>query len=182
MFFFLSKRLPFGFRLGTAFTGSDIRRALHPSQSGARSPAFVYVIQARGQNHVKVGISADPNARLRNLQTASPYPLTLSYAAAVKSNDASAIEADAKYRLGHYQLEGEWFSVSPEMAVAAISAASFSLQDPIVSVPPDQVARLAEMADASPDPAKAWFRSVAKIILWTIGGLLILLCVIIARA
>jgi hypothetical protein len=75
-----------------------------------------------------------PNPRLAALQRGSAEPLELVYAAAVKSNDATAIEQTAQAMMSNHRLSGEWFDVTPDLAVGAIAAASFRLKDPIVEI------------------------------------------------
>ena len=174
MHFWLGKRLPLGTRAGVVFGPDDFRRMSGATSASARPPSFVYVIRAVGHDKVKVGITADPNARLATLQTASAFPLEIAYVAAVKSNNASAIEQGAHATMNAYRREGEWFDVPVEMAVAAISAASFRLNDPVVHVPTNLVASVVDGANQGASQPRMSFammavRTAATLILMMIG-------------
>lgn len=160
--FFLGPRI-FGVMPGVSFQPRLRLRSL-----AARPPSFVYVI-AQCRELVKVGIAADPMARLATLQTGNSEPLRLVYIAAVKSNDALTIEREThrileKYRFGAL---GEWFNVSPEMAVAAIGAASFRTNDPIMNVPLDRVREIVAQATTEGARLPIWL----SVIRW--GALII---------
>ena len=132
---------PEDFRQFGAARTSNTRSAL----SKARASAWIYVIKA-ANGHVKVGITADPLARLASLQTGSSQKLELVYACGVKSNDGFAVEQAAHAILWKHRLEGEWFDTTPDMAVAAIAAASHRLNDPIVEIPKDKIATVLAIA------------------------------------
>jgi hypothetical protein len=121
---------------------------------------------------VKVGVAADPLARLAALQRGSAEKLSLAYAAAVKSNDATAIKQAAHAMLSSQRLNGEWFDVTPELAVAAIAAASYRLKDPIVEIPADKIPTalaIAARRDAQEAAAKRKRRvSPAAVWFWAI--------------
>lgn len=159
-----------GVRTGISLGREDFRaaRLALSSSPRPRSPSCIYVIQD-GNGRVKIGISADPIARRDNLQTASASRLKLVYVAAAKSDDAFAVERASHRLLSQYRHEGEWFDISPDVAVAAISAASYRVGDPIQSIPLDKVetvTRLAELTDSagSASPALRVFLLAVKII------------------
>lgn len=121
-FWFAGPRLFGGFiRPGVSFGPEDFRRA-RPPDVGAQSPRLdsVYVIEGGG--HVKVGVSADPPARLASLQTGSPHRLSM--AMAVPISRAYEVEAEAHSILAAKSVGGEWFDVSKEMAIAAVFGAA----------------------------------------------------------
>jgi hypothetical protein len=66
---------------------------------------------------VKIGVSSDPLARLATLQTASPSRFELVYAAAIKTGDATQLEAEAHAMLARQRQTDEWFDVAPEMTI-----------------------------------------------------------------
>lgn len=158
----------FGRRTGVSFGPEDFRKvkaaASRASAPRARPSAFVYVVKA-ASGHVKVGVAADPLARLAALQTGASEPLDLVYACAAKSNDGFAVEQAAHRILWKHRLSGEWFDTSPDMAVAAIAAASHRLGDPIVEIPKDEIASVLEIA-ARQDAGAATGRpfSILKIV------------------
>ena len=145
MRFFVSGPRILGVRPGVIFSAADIAR-LGSSGRAARGPSFVYVIE--GPSHVKIGVTRDPIGRLAALQTGSSGLLRLAYVAAVKSDNALAIEAEAHRMLDRWRQVGEWFAVPASAAVATINAASYQTGDAIVSVPVDQIAEIARGASA----------------------------------
>jgi hypothetical protein len=70
---------------------------------------FVYVIHAVGTNRIKIGYSADPEKRLAQLQTGSPYELKL----LAQWPGTAEVEQRIHQRLAQYRCGGEWFSVPP---------------------------------------------------------------------
>jgi hypothetical protein len=123
----------FGARVGVSFGAEDFasRGSRQSSPSGG---SFLYVITG-DHERVKVGVSIDPNRRLAELQTGSPFPLRLAYVA-VTPGTGYDIEAEAKRTLNRYRcVQGsgdEWFNVPVEMAVAALSGAAFKRAQPLV--------------------------------------------------
>jgi T5orf172 domain len=165
-----------GRRTGVSFGPEDFRRLGRGMNSGPARPrpsAFVYVVKATS-GHVKVGVAADPLARLAALQTGASEPLELAYACAVKSNDGYAIEQAAHAMLCGRRLAGEWFDATPDLAVAAIAAASHRLRDPIVEIPVDMIATalaIAAQRDAAAGPRQRSVLGWAAIhFLWTFAG------------
>lgn len=83
---------------------------------------YIYVITSR-DGSLKVGVAYSPSNRLKSLQTGSPIPLRLFDKVLVQDDSAAfAIEAEVHRRLKPFALEGEWFFVSPENAMATITA------------------------------------------------------------
>lgn len=164
----------FGHRTGVIFGPDDFRRLTKPSVAQDRRPsAFAYVIRKSIQGHVKVGVAADPRQRLRDLQTGSSELLELVYTCVVQSNDATRVEHAAHDILEQRRLVGEWFDYTPDVAVAAIAAASHRLGDPVVPIPVDKIGdvlALAAMRGAAAKPkSPLWQRVIAYAVLITFG-------------
>jgi hypothetical protein len=85
----------------------------------------IYVIRS-DPGPVKVGIAANPRARLSQLRTASAVPLHLDFAAETEG-DARALERRAHAILAGSRLSGEWFAVDSLSAVAAVRRAAQEL-------------------------------------------------------
>lgn len=101
-----------------------LRSRARPTKVGAGS-GFVYVI--RGDHGMaKVGSSNNPERRLAELQTGSPYLLWIDYRVAV-SGRAADVEFAAQGILNSHRGLGEWFAVPTEMAIAAIHAAAYRM-------------------------------------------------------
>jgi hypothetical protein len=164
-----------GMRTGVSLGREDFQSLRGSTQvKGSKpTPAFIYVIQDV-ENRVKVGITADPASRLNALQTTSATKLTLLYVAAVKSSDAFAVEQVAHGILSKSRQSGEWFLAAPEVAVAAINAASFRIKDPIINVPLDQVQKIVQLASMSSGQLKASNSMSALMILAKIVSFIII--------
>jgi hypothetical protein len=74
---------------------------------------FVYIIHAVGTNRVKIGYSLEPERRLADLQTSSPFPLVL-----IGSRDGTPdLEQILHQHLSEYRCVGEWFEIDPQDAL-----------------------------------------------------------------
>ena len=98
---------------------------------------FVYVISGDHGRH-KIGVSDNPQQRLRELQTGSPFPLRLEFVGQTEG-EAFAIEGDAHFMLHQHRQAGEWFMVPAEMAIAAVLAAARRLGHQLKPVDPAQI-------------------------------------------
>lgn len=78
-----------------------------PQISTSRS--FIYIIREEGKGRLKIGISNNPEKRLKTLQTGSAEDLTLLYTSLVCSNSLE-IEANVHEHFKEYLVRGEWFS------------------------------------------------------------------------
>jgi hypothetical protein len=176
MRFFVGGPRLFGHRTGVIFGPEDLRRLNRPSfgDQSRRPSAFAYVIRKTVSGHVKVGVAADPRERLRDLQTGSSELLELVYACAVKSNDANRVEKAAHDILRNKRLIGEWFDYTPEIAVAAIAAASHKLGDPIVEIPVEKIGDVLAIAakqDAATQPKRRTLGGeIVNSFCWIFGG------------
>lgn len=113
--------------------------------------SFVYVIEdTRG--YVKIGTSKNPLARMATLRAGSASPLKFAYIAVTPDNDGYDIEREAHKALRAHRVEGEWFDVPPEMAVAALSGAAFKLDHPLAQLTEDQTRRTLQISHSSEIP------------------------------
>lgn len=105
-------------RPGFSFAASEI---FSRSQT-ARRTDFVYVVEG-DHGMVKVGSSVNPMSRRAALQTGSAHRLHI-----VKTipayGHAFAVEHEAHAILAAHHENGDWFSVSPNMAIAAVYGAA----------------------------------------------------------
>jgi hypothetical protein len=101
----------------------------------------IYVISA-SRALVKVGRSQDPDARLRELQTANGSLLTLEYARWV--NSGVQIEKEAHRLLEPWRKNGEWFACDPDIAVMAITSAVARRPDLFSRMTDEETSPLAE--------------------------------------
>lgn len=73
----------------------------------------VYLISDESNNCCKIGISKDPNARLKKLQTSNPSKLVLYFSHIfTDTGSARTIERQAHKKLEKYRMQGEWFAIS----------------------------------------------------------------------
>ena len=68
---------------------------------------------------IKVGIAADTSRRVQGLQLGCPYPLRLAYRRAIPGGLERQVEKLVHERLKPFAIGREWFSVTPEEALAA---------------------------------------------------------------
>jgi hypothetical protein len=71
---------------------------------------FVYLIQSLENSYYKIGISKNPNRRIKELQTGNSSLLKL--VETYQSEFAEKIERTLQRRYAHLRKEGEWFDMS----------------------------------------------------------------------
>lgn len=79
--------------------------------------SFLYVIAARKEGPVKLGLSVHPEKRVRQLQTGSAEQLTIHHVEEVSDERVKLAESALHRLLGHKRLKGEWFNMSVEEAI-----------------------------------------------------------------
>jgi Meiotically up-regulated gene 113 len=123
-FFVSGPRLFGGFiRPGVSFGQLNFQRRSSAATAVERRQ-MVYVITA-DHGLSKIGISNDPAGRLKSLQTGSAHPLRVALAIPVPTaSTAYEIEQEAHALLTDRRASGEWFSVSSNVAIAAVYGAA----------------------------------------------------------
>lgn len=83
---------------------------------------FLYAI-GKEEGPIKLGISRNPEARVRELQCGCPFKLELLLVTPLSSRESAAKEEVNVHDLfaGHH-LHGEWFDIDVELAGAGIDA------------------------------------------------------------
>lgn len=94
-------------------------------QPVANRPCFIYVLATIGKagdcSPVKIGIASDPAKRMASIQTACPHPIRMqTFFGPMHRDYARYIEREAHRLYGRIKLHGEWFDVSPGVAVETI--------------------------------------------------------------
>lgn len=74
---------------------------------------YIYAIGTTGRRQ-KIGYSADPEVRLRTLQTGNPEPLQVQYIFEIDEKYARKYEKFIHREYGHKRISGEWFDMTPE--------------------------------------------------------------------
>ena len=75
------------------------------------SDFFIYFIQSEKGGAIKIGLSKNPEERLNELQTSTPYKLKL--LAKIKGDISK--ERELHRRFARYRIRGEWFEASNEL-------------------------------------------------------------------
>jgi hypothetical protein len=90
-----------------------------PEANGTR----VYVIEDAA-GWCKIGLSRDPEGRLRALQTGNPRPLRLAYVTQpFTRDDAALLEYVAHLGFAKHRVNGEWFACRAETVEAGLKGA-----------------------------------------------------------
>ncbi len=156
MRFWFSGPRVLGVRPGISLGREDFRRPRQAHPPEACEPitgAFVYVIKG-AHNLVKIGVSTNPSARLATLRTSSPFPLHLAFVG-VTPGTGYDIEAAAHGMLDPHRCNGEWFDISPELAISAVMGAAGKIGAPLQPLSQDQADLTVRIANGAPAaPAK----------------------------
>lgn len=84
--------------------------------------AICYLADGEFVGPVKIGISATPAARLRELQVGSPHKLAIVFCANVSSRErARRVEVMAHEDAAPWAMSGEWFDIEPGHAVGLLA-------------------------------------------------------------
>lgn len=101
--------MPFDFKVERKLQNYTPQRPVLPLKRAYS--VDLYMIQS-GDGPIKIGISAAPARRLKDLQTAHPYPLKI--VCLVKGGGAE-LEAHYHERFAAHRLHGEWFEPHEEI-------------------------------------------------------------------
>jgi hypothetical protein len=74
---------------------------------------YIYIIGSDKPPY-KVGVSKNPQRRLKNLQTGHPYPLTIHSITETSTANNKLLESVIHRNLKHSRTNGEWFDISLE--------------------------------------------------------------------
>ena len=175
--FFMGPRLWGGIHPGVSFGAEDLRWLRQPNTSpNVLGGSFVYVIKGE-HNRCKIGISSNPTARITQLRTASPFPLSFAFLGATSGNDGSAIEREAHALIDRYRKSGEWFDCPVELAVAAVNASAAKLGQSLNSVDPAIVDQIIAAATGKNSEWPLWPTMVVAafalmIVVWILGHIM----------
>lgn len=94
--------------------------------------SFIYVIGGTNPPY-KVGISRDPNRRLKSLQTGHPYPLQVHFTKETEICKTKLLEQVIHRHLKMYKTSGEWFDMNlPDLVLQVEYAVMRYGEDPIL--------------------------------------------------
>lgn len=98
----------------------------------AMAVSYIYIIGA-DQPPYKVGISKDPQRRLKNLQTGHPQKLRIHDLKETNAEKTKLLESAIHYHLKHHRTHGEWFNMSLENIMLEVEYALMRYEeDPIL--------------------------------------------------
>ncbi len=76
----------------------------------------IYAIGTNGDLQ-KIGVSGDPEKRLKSLQTGNPEPLVIHYVFEVSDDKVFQFEKHIHKQLNHKRIQNEWFRMSKEEVI-----------------------------------------------------------------
>lgn len=117
---------------------------------------YVYVMLSEN-GPIKVGIAADPKARLASIQSASPWKITLVHASEHK--DAGIIERAVHLALRDRRLTGEWFSATADEAIEAIKRVTGEIPDIVDDGPSEAIGYILVVPSISETAQRASIRN-----------------------
>jgi hypothetical protein len=79
---------------------------------------YIYLIQSLEEGYYKIGVSKNPQRRIKELQTGNSSPLKL--VETYQSEYADKIERTLQRRYSHLNKEGEWFDMSIQEEVTFV--------------------------------------------------------------
>src|ERR1700730_4577117 len=120
-----------GIRPGISLQASDLKKLSSTPKPGS----YIYVVN--GDHGIKIGVTKNPDGRLAQLRTGSAAKIDYAYIAPT-SGDPYAIERQAHAMLDRYRLNGEWFDVSPELAIAAVTGSAAKLGQSLIASPDEK--------------------------------------------
>lgn len=92
---------------------------------------FLYAIQDSNSGFIKLGYSANPEQRLRELQTGNSGALRMVYTAQIREDRARPVEQQLHRDLNYLRARGEWFKISENHARDMIDFAIIRYEDGI---------------------------------------------------
>jgi hypothetical protein len=86
--------------------------------------SYIYVIcEGKDASSVKIGFSANPERRVKQLQTGHEGTLSLIHKEEIPAANVRAMEEIVHKLLRHRKVRGEWFNLTADDAVAEIKHA-----------------------------------------------------------
>lgn len=100
------------------FSLSDVSNLIDEARLKSENVVYVYVVENEVTGSVKIGVSSSPKKRLSSLQTGTEHKLNLAHV-----SDATDVVSEKKVHdlLNESCIRGEWFNVSTDDAISAVS-------------------------------------------------------------
>lgn len=90
--------------------------------------SYIYVIGGDCPPY-KVGISKDPEKRLRNLQTGHPHKLRIHLLKQTDATRTKLLETTIHHNMKMHKTNGEWFDLSLDKVIAEVEFAIIRYED-----------------------------------------------------
>ena len=90
--------------------------------------SYIYIIGSDNPPY-KIGISKDPEKRLRNIQTGHPYKLKILELRETNAKRTRLLESVIHKHLDNYRMKGEWFNIPLEDAKLHVDFALIRYED-----------------------------------------------------
>lgn len=90
--------------------------------------SYIYVIGGEAPPY-KVGISKDPQRRLKNLQTGHPRKLSILTLKETDISKTKLLESAIHHHLKHHRTHGEWFDISLDKILLEVEYALMRYED-----------------------------------------------------
>ena len=90
--------------------------------------SYIYIIGSEKPPY-KIGISKDPEKRLRNIQTGHPHRLRILELRETDSKKTKLLESVIHKHLSNYRMTGEWFDIPLEQAILQVDFALIRYED-----------------------------------------------------
>ena len=84
--------------------------------------SYLYVIGGNVKPY-KIGITTNPERRLKNLQTGHPHKLRIHYKEEIPDNQVRLLEQTIHRVIKHRQTHGEWFDIDLDQAISEVKYA-----------------------------------------------------------
>lgn len=90
--------------------------------------SYIYIIGSENPPY-KIGISKNPERRLKNIQTGHPHKLQILELRETDSKRTKLLESVIHKHLDQYRMKGEWFNISLEQAILHLDFALIRYED-----------------------------------------------------
>lgn len=90
--------------------------------------SYIYIIGSDNPPY-KIGISKNPELRLKNIQTGHPHKLQILELRETDSKRTKLLESVIHKHLNNYRMTGEWFDIPLEKAILHVDYALIRYED-----------------------------------------------------
>lgn len=91
--------------------------------------SYIYVVSLSEMGPVKIGYSASPERRLKQLQTGQASKLSLNYTEAISGDRVRMMEKILHETNRHRRISGEWYDLTVEDAILEVKHAMIRYEE-----------------------------------------------------